>query len=98
MIARLLVGMARTMFTVGLLLLAAAGLSLYGGYRLLRAVTVGAPPAPKRDAAFQTMQALVVLANTLRQTRVAGDAVDELDDETVLELFDLVTTSERIPA
>jgi hypothetical protein len=97
-IARLLVGMARAMFTVGLLLLAAGGLALYGAYRLLRSVTVGAPATPKRDAAFQTMQALVTLANALRTTvgKIAPDEL-ELDDETVLELFHLADV-ERIPA
>jgi hypothetical protein len=100
-IVRLLVGMARAMFTVGLLLLAAGGLALYGAYRLLRAVTVGAPPTPKRDAAFQTMQALVTLANTLRAT--AGKIAPELELE--LELDDdgtapprVVKTVEGIPA
>jgi hypothetical protein len=100
-IVRLLVGMARAMFTVGLLLLAAGGLALYGAYRLLRAVTVGAPATPKRDAAFQTMQALVTLANTLRTTAGKIAPADlELDDETIAELFRLddVPDEERIPA
>jgi hypothetical protein len=96
-IVRLLVGMARAMFTVGLLLLAAGGLALYGAYRLLRAVTVGAPPTPKRDAAFQTMQALVTLANTLRTT--AGKIAPELElDDDGTAPPRVVKTVEGIPA
>jgi hypothetical protein len=98
-IVRLLVGMARAMFTVGLLLLAAGGLALYGAYRLLRAVTVGAPATPKRDAAFQTMQALVTLANTLRATagKIAPELELELDDDGTAPPR-VVKTVEGIPA
>lgn len=66
MIAKLLGGAARSLFNVGVLLLLAGGLCMYGAYRLLRAATVGAPSAPRRVAAFAVLTALVELGRTMK--------------------------------
>lgn len=65
MIARLLAGAARSLFTIAVLLGLAALLAGYGAYRLLRAATVGAPARPKQAAALALLVALVELGRAM---------------------------------
>lgn len=91
MIARLLVGVARSLFAIATLLALAAVLCLYGSYRALRAATVGVPPPPIRTAGFELMAAIVTLARAVASSspdkapatadRVAGGIVEIFDRE-----------------
>ena len=58
-------GMARSLFAVGVFFLFAAAVTMYGAYRLVRFVSVGAPRMPRRAAGFAVLVALVELGRAL---------------------------------
>lgn len=74
---------ARSLFTLGMLFGFAAFLAIYGAYRLLRFVTIGAPAQPRQRAAFELLLAIVNLA---RAMRVDGPTFAELAGELEHEL------------
>lgn len=58
---------ARSLFTVGVMLVLAAFLAFYGAYRLVRATIAGAPPQPRQQALYGVLIALATLARALKQ-------------------------------
>ena len=79
MIGRLLAGAARALFQIGILLGLAAGLAIYGSWRLLKAATVGAPPPPRQAALWQLLVAIMVVGQTFRPELAELEL--ELDDD-----------------
>lgn len=90
MIAKLLVGMARSLFLLGCGLVALGGVFFYLSYRCIRAVTIGAKPMPVRDASFAVLVSLAGLGRAIQQAAPPSPEPpfqpfepddDELDDE-----------------
>ena len=78
MIRVLLIGAARAVFQVGIVLLVTAGLLCYIASRLLRAGLTRGPAAPVPQAAWELLQAGTMLANALGR-RPRGDNTSTLD-------------------
>ncbi len=72
MIAKLLAGMARSLFLLGCGLLVVAFFSFYGAWRLARAALVGAKPMPVREASLATMMAAANLVRAVMAQASAG--------------------------
>ena len=62
MIRALLVGVSRQLFAVALIVGAVALLFAYGGYKIVRALTLGEPDRPKQEAIVRLVTAVVGLA------------------------------------
>ena len=77
MLAAIARSAARSLFTVGILFGFAALLAVYGAYRLLRFVTVGAPPQPRQRAAFDALMAIVALARAMKIQPPAGVSLEQ---------------------